>query len=109
MSVVKINAITAIEGKEAELEARFGDRTRSVEQVEGFESFQLLRPVKGETRYFVCTRWRSEEDFQRWVKSDAFRRGHANPSDGGPVASHASLLSFEVVEWPAEDASDKTA
>lgn len=109
MSVVKINAITPIKGKEAELEARFGNRTRSVEQVEGFEDFQLLRPVGGETRYFVCTRWRSEEDFQRWVKSDAFRKGHANPSDGGPVASHASLLSFEVVEWPVEDAAGETA
>ena len=109
MSVVKINAITAIEGKEAELEARFGDRTRSVEEVEGFESFQLLRPVKGETRYFVCTRWRSEEDFQRWVKSDAFRKGHAATQAEGPVASHATLLSFELVEWPAPNDSDKTA
>ena len=100
MSVVKINAITPIQGREAELEARFGNRNRSVEQVEGFEVFQLLRPVKGENRYFVCTRWRSEEDFQRWVKSDAFREGHAQTSSQGPVASHATLLSFEVVEWP---------
>ena len=97
MSVVKINAITALEGKETELEARFSQRDRSVEQMEGFEAFHLLRPVKGETRYFVVTRWRSEEDFQRWVKSDAFRKGHATSRTEGPVASHATLLSFEVV------------
>ena len=104
MSVVKINAITVLEGKEAELEARFGQRNQSVEHMEGFEGFHLLRPVKGETRYFVVTRWRSEEDFQRWVKSDAFRKGHAATGSEGPVASHATLLSFEVVEWPERGA-----
>lgn len=101
MSVVKINVITVIEGKGAELEARFGNRNQSVEQMEGFEGFHLLRPVKGESRYFVCTRWWSEEDFQRWVTSDAFRKGHVNRDGEGPVASHATLLSFEVMEWPA--------
>ena len=108
MSVVKINAITVLEGKESELEDRFGQRNQSVEQMEGFEGFHLLRPVKGETRYFVVTRWRSEEDFQRWVNSDAFRKGHATTSSEGPVASHATLLSFEVVEWPEDDVSDNS-
>ena len=99
MSVVKINAISVIEGKESELEARFGQRNRGVEQMEGFEGFQLLRPVKGEDRYFVVTHWRTEEDFQNWVQSDAFRKGHAAANSEGPVATGAKLLSFEVVSW----------
>ena len=44
MSVVKINAITPAEGGGPELEARFGNRVREVEHMEGFEGFQLLRP-----------------------------------------------------------------
>ena len=60
MSVVKINAIAVPEGAGAELEARFAARARSVEQMPGFEEFQLLRPVEGESRYFVYTRWDSE-------------------------------------------------
>ena len=100
MSVVKINAITAPEGRGEELEARFGSRDREVERMEGFEGFDLLRPVEGEDRYFVYTRWRSEEDFQHWVNSDEFRKGHARREKDGPVATHATLLSFEVVEWP---------
>ena len=48
MSVVKINAIAVPEGAGAELEARFAARARSVEQMPGFEDFQLLRPVEGE-------------------------------------------------------------
>lgn len=100
MSVVKINAITPAEGAGAELEARFGNRVREVEHMEGFEGFQLLRPVSGESRYYVYTRWRSEEDFQRWVNSEEFKRGHAQTDGETPVATHATLLSFEVVEWP---------
>ena len=109
MSVVKINAITPVEGKERELEARFGGRARDVDNMEGFEGFALLRPVKGEDRYFVFTRWRSEEDFQRWVNSDAFRRRHRQANGGSPVATGATLLSFEVVEWPSSEAESEAA
>ena len=109
MSVVKINAITPAEGGELELEARFGRRVREVEHMEGFEGFQLLRPVSGEDRYYVYTKWRSEEDFQRWVNSDEFRRGHAKTDGEQPVATHATLLSFEVVEWPEYIEKEQTA
>lgn len=102
MSVVKINAITPAEGMEEELEARFGARAGEVEHMEGFEGFQLLRPVRGETRYYVYTKWRSEEDFERWVNSEEFRRGHAKADGERQVATHAQLLSFEVVAWDGE-------
>ena len=79
MSVVKINAITVPEGMGAELEKRFAARVGEVEKMPGFEGFELLRPTNGESRYFVYTRWASEDDFQRWVSSDSFTRGHARP------------------------------
>ena len=50
--------------------------------MEGFESFELLRPIEGEGRYFVYTRWESEEAFQAWLHSDAFTKGHAGGSVG---------------------------
>lgn len=101
MSVVKINAITVPEGMGAELEARFAKRAHQVEGMEGFEGFELLRPVGGETRYFVYTRWRSEEDFQRWLSSREFRTGHTESDTDRrrrPVGIASELLSFEVVE-----------
>ena len=113
MSVVKINAIEVPAGAGPELEARFAARARSVENQPGFEEFQLLRPTEGETRYFVYTRWDSEESFQAWMTSQAFQHGHT----GGPSASHtggpsasqaqaaarpvstgASLLAFDVIQ-----------
>ena len=109
MSVVKINAITPVEGKGPDLEERFGSRVREVEHMDGFEGFELLRPVEGDDRYFVYTRWRSEEDFQHWANSDEFRKGHARIGDDGPVAMHAALLSFEVVEWPQAGVAEEVA
>ena len=77
MSVVKINAISIPEGMGPQLEGRFAGRAKMVEQFEGFEDFQLLRPVEGETRYFVYTRWETEEHFQKWLNSQEFGQGHA--------------------------------
>lgn len=107
MSIVKINAITPAEGKGPELEARFGNRAREVERMEGFEGFELLRPSDDGERYYVYTRWSSEDDFRRWVNSDEFRRGHARTDGDEPVATRAELLSFEVVEWPAGEAAEE--
>lgn len=100
MSVVKINAITVPEGMGPMLEQRFAARAKVVETMPGFEGFELLRPVSGESRYFVYTRWVDEESFQAWVSSEGFRQGHAQAEapDGKAVSSHADLLSFEVVQ-----------
>jgi heme-degrading monooxygenase HmoA len=100
MSVVKINAIRVPAGMGPELEKRFAERARSVEQMPGFEAFELLRPTAGEDRYFVYTRWDNEASFEAWVQSSEFRHGHARAQsdDGRPVAQGADLLSFEVVQ-----------
>lgn len=103
---MKINAIEVAQGAADELERRFLARVGGVEGADGFEEFMLLRPVEGETRYFVVTRWASEEAFRRWRSSEAFRHQHRRTHEGEgagdakpdhPVARGASLLSFEVV------------
>jgi heme-degrading monooxygenase HmoA len=120
MSVVKINVLSVGAEMREELERRFAARAGLVDSAEGFEGFELLRPVEGTDRYLVYTRWRSEEDFQRWSQSEAFQRGHAQAAreasaghgheqgheqghghghgHGGPAASAAELWSFEVAQ-----------
>ena len=105
MSVVKINAIEVPPGAGSELEQRFAARAGMVDQQPGFEEFMLLRPTAGEERYFVLTRWESEEAFQNWRSGRAFQHGHgqARQGEGGsdaprpPVSTGATLLEFEVV------------
>ena len=95
MAVVKINAIEVPEGGGEELERRFAQRMGAVEGTAGFLGFELLRPVRGESRYFVYTRWETEEAFAAWASGGA-REAHAGER-ARPVATGASLLEFEVV------------
>jgi len=99
MAVVKINAIEVPAGAGAELERRFAARAGAVENSPGFLGFELLRPVGGGSRYFVYTRWESEEAYRAWADGPA-QAAHAG-ADGAPrrpVATGADLLEFEVVQ-----------
>lgn len=95
MSVVKINALSVAEGQGAQLEERFSGRAHGMAAQLGFEGFQLLRPVAGETRYLVVSTWQSEDAYRAW------REGESGRSHGGqqpPVATGSQLMEFEVVD-----------
>jgi len=128
MSIIKINAITVAADSGDELAKRFAARAGAVDSSDGFEWFELLRPVEGTEDYLVYTRWRDEESFQAWMASQSFGAGHAGaqgapqggpgaggqggpggpgggapgahggPHQGGPAASGSQLWSFEVVQ-----------
>ena len=72
--VVKINAIEVPPNAGPELEKRFAHRAHAVDNQPGFLGFQLLRPVKGEDRYFVVTQWEDEESFAAYLGSASFAR-----------------------------------
>jgi heme-degrading monooxygenase HmoA len=116
MAVVKINAIEVPEGAGPELERRFANRLHAVDGQPGFISFELLRPVSGDTRYFVLTHWEDEESFQAWrtgpaIEAHAGERGRpvegtAHGPGSGPVSSSSSLLEFEVVQFSQAKPTD---
>jgi heme-degrading monooxygenase HmoA len=95
MSVVKINAIRVPPQAGEELERRFAARAGTVDGAAGFLGFQLLRPVKGEDRYFVVTHWEDEASFAAWRDGGA-QAAHAG-EQAKPVSTGADLLEFEVV------------
>lgn len=68
MSVVKINVLTVPQEQRETLEKRFASRAHAVEGSDGFEWFELLRPVEGTDDYLVYTRWRDEASFQAWME-----------------------------------------
>lgn len=96
MTVVKINAIEVPEGAGPELERRFANRLHAVDGQPGFLSFELLRPVRGEERYFVVTHWETEEHFQAWMTGPAMEAHSGERAK--PVGSGSSVLEFEVVQ-----------
>jgi heme oxygenase (mycobilin-producing) len=108
MTVVKINAITVREGSGDELADRFAHRAGAVDDADGFEGFELLRPTDQRGVWLVVTRWRDEASFDAWVSSPAFAHGHRGPaaSDGEanppPVGVHSEVWSYEIVALPAQ-------
>ncbi|WP_037568607.1 antibiotic biosynthesis monooxygenase family protein [Phaeacidiphilus oryzae] len=104
MSVVKINVLTVPTEAREVLEQRFASRAGAVESSDGFEWFELLRPVEGTDQYLVYTRWRSEEDFRTWMEGPmqaAHQGGGSGQGEGAarrPAASNSTLWSFEVVQ-----------
>ncbi|WP_328317236.1 antibiotic biosynthesis monooxygenase family protein [Streptomyces sp. NBC_00388] len=104
MSIVKINVLTVPDEQREVLEKRFASRAGSVENSDGFEWFELLRPAEGTDQYLVYTRWASEADFDKWMAT-SMRGAHGGSAEGGerpkPAASGSTLWSFEVVQQAA--------
>ena len=102
MTVVRINAITVPADSGDELARRFAARAGAVDNQDGFEGFELLKPTDGRTTWLVVTRWRDEAAFQAWVSSPAFAHGHRSAAEraGGeaphPVGIGSELWSYEV-------------
>ncbi|MDL2078353.1 antibiotic biosynthesis monooxygenase [Streptomyces sp. GXMU-J15] len=111
MSVVKINVLTVPDEQRETLEKRFAHRAHTVDSSDGFEWFELLRPVEGTDQYLVYTRWRDEESFKAWMEGPmkAAHQG-GDHAEGGerpkPAASASTLWSFEVVQQSGPKAAE---
>ena len=104
--VIKINAITVPAESGDELARRFAARAGAVDNQEGFEGFELLKPMDDRNVWLVVTRWRDEESFQAWVSSPAFGHGHQGTDKpaphGGPVSTSSELWSYVVAGGTAD-------
>jgi heme-degrading monooxygenase HmoA len=100
MTVIKINAITVPQESGDELAQRFAARAGAVDDADGFEGFELLKPTDDREQWLVITRWRDEESFQAWLGSESFAHGHRSAPErqGGPapqpVARHSEVWSY---------------
>lgn len=101
MTVIKINAMTVPADSGDELARRFAARAGIVDDQDGFEGFELLKPTDERTTWLVVTRWRDEASFQAWLHSPAFGHGHPWAERGGgeapaPVVVSTELWCYEV-------------
>jgi heme oxygenase (mycobilin-producing) len=107
MTVVKINAITVPADSGDELARRFAARAGAVDDQDGFEGFELLRPTDERTTWLVLTRWRDEASFDAWLHSPAFGHGHRSAAERGggeapaPVGVSSELWSYEIADGSA--------
>lgn len=94
MTFVNITALTFPAGAQEEIEKRFADRKKAVDAAPGFQGFELLRPQFGEERYFVVTRWDSQDSYQQW--SDARPTGEHSQDEKRGMS--VEVLGFDVVD-----------
>src|SRR6266511_1366000 len=81
---VAINAVEVPAERAEAFAERFANRAGAVSSSPGFVRFELFRPADGNTRWLVVTHWRSREDFNAWLESQSFGRGHAQERSGVP-------------------------
>jgi len=111
MTVLKINAITVPADSGDELAQRFAKRAGAVDNEDGFEGFELLKPTDERTTWLVVTRWRDEASFQAWLHSPAFSHGHRSAAErsGGEappaVGVSSELWSYEIAGGSAGQGS----
>ncbi len=74
---VVMNRISVNPDFARQFEERFRTRAGEVDKMKGFVRNQVLRPANPDDPYIVMTFWDSQADFEAWVNSDAFRKGHA--------------------------------
>ncbi len=85
-------------------EDTFQRRAGLVDRMPGFISNQVLRPVNPTDPYVILTFWQSRAEFEAWVQSDEFRKGHAVsgtlPKDvfSGP----SKLEIYEIIQDSAQ-------
>lgn len=96
MAFVAINAIEVPAERADAFAERFANRAGAVSASAGFLRFELLRPADGGTRWLVQTHWASKADFEAWLGSQDFNRGHAQERSGPPVGTGSELWLFDV-------------
>ncbi len=97
---IAMNRFQIRPGKEEEFERIWRERDTHLSEVPGFKEFQLLRgPDREEyTLYASHTIWASEEAFEAWTKSDAFRMAHKGAGNHGDVyMGHPQFEGFQSV------------
>ena len=96
---VVMNRIPVSPDYTEQFEERFRNRAGEVDKMKGFVRNQVLRPDNPEDPYIVMTFWENKADFEAWVNSEAFQKGHAKSGTLPHEAfrERAKLESFEVI------------
>lgn len=94
---IAMNRFKVRSGEEEQFEALWKNRDSKLNEMDGFQSFHLLRGATNEeeayTLYASHTIWQSEEHFRAWTRSQHFRDSHKNA--GGTKTTYVGHPQFE--------------
>ncbi|MEM7068003.1 MAG: antibiotic biosynthesis monooxygenase [Pseudomonadota bacterium] len=90
-------------GREEDFENVWKNRQSSLNEMEGFKEFHLMRgSLNKEENYTLFashTIWNSEQDFVAWTKSENFRQAHKNAGNNEKLyLGHPQFEGFKAVD-----------
>ena len=97
---IATNRFKIAAGRESDFENIWKNRETHLNDVQGFQKFNLLRGETNEnfTLFISHSTWDSKADFQNWKKSDAFRKAHSSGGQHqGIYLGHPEFEGFEVI------------
>ena len=97
---IAMNRFKIILGRESQFEEIWRSRDSHLNNVPGFIDFNLIKGSSTEnyTLYASHSRWKSENDFINWTKSQSFRMAHKNTGQHKDLYLGApNFEGFEVV------------
>jgi len=101
---VAMNRISVQPEYVEKFEYMFRTRAGEVDKEKGFIEAKILRPKKDDQPYIVMTYWESEADFNQWVESGAYMKGHSRAfgdmnkarEEGHQMPMHSAIETYEV-------------
>ena len=103
MPYIAMNNFQVAADQATQFEERWRRRRSLLQDVPGFESFQLLRGDEkdGVVHYMSHSTWASKQAFIDWTQSESFVQAHrGEPLPKGMVQGPPQLACFEVVDLP---------
>ena len=103
MPYIAMNNFQVAADQATQFEQRWRRRRSFLQDVPGFESFQLLRGDEkdGSVHYVSHSTWASKEAFINWTHSDSVVQAHrGEPLPKGMVQGPPQVVCFEVVDLP---------
>jgi heme-degrading monooxygenase HmoA len=101
MSFIAMNNFQVAADQAEPFEQRWRRRRSYLQEVPGFESFQLLRGENrdGQVHYASHSTWASKQAFEAWTQSESFAQAHrGEPLPKGMLLGPPRVELFDVVE-----------
>jgi len=98
---IAMNRFKVRKGNETDFEARWLNRDSHLNTVPGFIEFHLLKGPEREDHvlYASHTIWASQDAFEAWTRSEAFRVAHRDAGQNKPLTlSHPEFEGFAVIQ-----------
>ena len=101
MTFIAMNRFQVVKGREKDFEDVWLNRKSQLEDVPGFEEFNLLRGPENEdhTLYASHTIWADRSVFEDWARSEAFREAHKGAGSRGDIyLGHPNFEGFDIMD-----------